>query len=365
MQHYSWGTSEFDRGPLNRISDVDGVTVGHCTIDTTSHKTGVTVIMPSRNFIFTNKLTAAVHVLNGFGKTTGLVQIDELGNLESPIALTNTLNVGLVHDALVDYAIGESGKAGIRLHSFNPVVGECNDAYLNDIQERIIKRDHVFSAISSASADFAEGDVGAGKGMSCHQLKGGIGSASRRLELDGQPFTLGVLVLSNHGLLRDLRVRGLEMRDLGARGLEPDGQCLGPALADTLADVNAADRGSIIMVVATDIPLSDRQLRRVCRRTGVGLARLGSGMAHGSGEIAIGFSTANPARFDDQQDLRTIQILNEDRLDRLFRATAEATEEAVVNSLLAANRVVGHNGHVRESLTDLLGMMLPSGSQRS
>lgn len=336
---------EFKRGRLNKISDVPGVLVGHCTIETEFNKTGVTVVLPALSGVYTAKPVAANFVLNGFGKTTGLVQIDELGTLETPIALTNTLNVGLVHDALVEHAIQECTAAGLDLRSVNPVVCECNDAYLNDIRQRVVKAEHVFQAIHSASADFAEGDVGAGKGMSCHQLKGGIGSASRLVEMNGHTYTLGALVLSNHGLLRDLIIQG---HAVGADLLKED------SLAARLGLDRAPDKGSIIIILASDLPLSDRQLRRLCKRSGIGLARLGSRMGHGSGEIAIAFSTACPVKVDETADILRVSILNEERMDTVFRAGIEAVEEAVLKSLLEASRVEGRDGHFRESLGTLL-----------
>ena len=172
-----------EHGKRNSITDVSGVTVGHCTVDNERHKTGVTVVMPCEDDIFKRKMVAACHVLNGFGKTAGLMQIQELGTLESPIALTNTLNVGLVHDALVEYLCQTAEENGYAIRSVNPVVAECNDASLNDIRHRAIGQAEVFSAIHSASTDFAQGDVGAGKGMTCHDLKGGIGSSSRIIEI--------------------------------------------------------------------------------------------------------------------------------------------------------------------------------------
>jgi len=172
-------------GIRNTITDVPGVRVGHYTVDTPRHKTGVTVVLPCEDDIFQNKMVAACHVLNGFGKTAGLMQIQELGTLESPIALTNTLNVGLVHDALVEYLCRQAERKGYAIRSVNPVVCECNDASLNDIRHRCIGQAEVFSAIETAGTDFAQGDVGAGKGMTCHDLKGGIGSSSRILEIGG------------------------------------------------------------------------------------------------------------------------------------------------------------------------------------
>jgi len=205
---YGINIGEMPRRTHNKITDVPGVSVGHCTIDTEDHKTGVTVLLPSLGNINTVKLPAAAFVLNGYGKSTGLMQIAELGVLETPLVLTNTLNVGLVSDALVEYMLQKSRQESYELLSINPVVLECNDSYLNNIQQRMVSREHVFAAFDAASEDFAEGDVGAGKGMSCHQLKGGIGSASRVMTIDGKEFTLGVLVQTNHGQLRDLTICG-------------------------------------------------------------------------------------------------------------------------------------------------------------
>jgi D-aminopeptidase len=338
-------TQEFQRGALDKISDVPGVLVGHCTINEGSSRTGVTVIVPAPAGVYAAKLVAASHILNGYGKTTGLVQIDELGTLETPIALTNTLNVGLVHDALVEHAIQECKAAGLDLRSVNPVVCECNDSYLNDIQNRVVTAEHVFQALRTASADFAEGDVGAGKGMSCHQLKGGIGSASRLVTMDGRTYTVGVLVLSNHGLLRDLMIQG---QAVGGELLKEEG------LAARLGLAEAPEKGSIIIILASDLPMSDRQLGRVCRRSGIGLARLGSRMGHGSGEIAIAFSTACPVKVAETADIRLVSVLNEEKMDTVFRASVEAVEEAVLKSMLSASRVTGRDGHFRESLGTVL-----------
>lgn len=324
-------------GPRDSISDVPGVTVGHTTVDDERHKTGITVVMPCEDNPFTNKLVAASFVLNGFGKTLGLVQVDELGTLETPIALTNTLNVGLVHDALVEYTLRRCGAEGVSVTSINPVVCECNDASLNDIAERAVKKEHVFSAIASASTDFAEGDVGCGKGMTCHGLKGGVGTASRTLAFGGETFTVGVLAQTNHGRLRDLRM---------------DGKPIGEAIYQKLSE-DAPDKGSCIIVVATDLPLSSRQLRRVIKRAGVGLARNGSFWGHGSGDVFIGFSTANRMRAN-APEIVSVRFLREDLLDDVFRACAEATEEAVLNSMLSAKTVTGYSGKTRESLLPFL-----------
>ena len=339
IQDYGINIGKLPKGKLNKITDVKGVKVGHSTINTEDSKTGVTVILPMEDNIFSNKLIAASYVLNGFGKTAGLVQIEELGTLESIIALTNTLNVGLVHDAIVDYMIEECKKENIELESFNPVVCECNDGYLNNIQLRAVKSQHVYDAIKDAKTDFLEGDIGAGKGMSCHQLKGGIGSASRIVNLDGKDYTVGVLVLSNYGLLEDLRING---------------EKTGEKLSKKIDVVPQKDKGSIISIIATDIPLSSRQLKRVCKRTSVGLARLGSFIGHGSGEIIIGFSTANIIKHNEKQDIVDLKFLNENKIDKVFRAVAECEEEAVLNSMITSNKVVGFKGRSRETLRDYI-----------
>ena len=323
-----------EKGPLNSIADVPGVTVGHCTVDNDRHKTGVTVIMPCADDIFREKMVAACHVLNGFGKTAGLMQIQELGTLESPIALTNTLNVGLVHDAMVEYLCQRAEEKGYAIRSVNPVVCECNDASLNDIRHRCIGQKEVFAAIDSASADFALGDVGAGKGMTCHDLKGGIGTASRIVEIGEEKFTLGVLVLTNHGSLKDLTIQGKNV------GLD----------IERRIHEDTPDEGSCIMILGTDLPVSSRQLGRIIRRCSVGLARLGSYIGHGSGEVMVGFSTAN--RIPANAACFDMRCIHESQIDKAFRAAAEATEEAVLRSMLEANTVTGYSGKVRRSLKE-------------
>ncbi len=318
-------------GPRNQISDVPGVTVGHCTLDDGDVKTGVTVVMPSADNPFVYKLTASAHVLNGFGKTLGLVQVEELGVIETPIALTNTLSVGDIHAAMVEYMLDRTDGG---FASINPVICECNDAYLNDIRHRAVRKEHLFRAIADARADFQEGDVGAGKGMSCHGLKGGIGSASRIVPLKEGDFTLGVLTLTNHGRLEDFRIDGVPIADCAPTG--------------------EIERGSCIVIVATDLPLTDRQLYRAIRRAGVGLIRLGSFIGHGSGEVMIGFTTANRIPHDAEADILPLRALREDRMDVVFRAVAEATEEAILNAMAAAGDVTGYRGHTRQSLVGYL-----------
>lgn len=334
-------------GKLNKISDVKGVTVGHSTVDTDEYKTGVTVVNPSEDNIFLNKLVASSYILNGFGKTSGLVQLNELGQLESPIALTNTLNVGKVQDSLVEYMLNKTLEDEFNITSINTIVAECNDSYLSKISDRPVSREHVFDALENATKDFQEGDVGGGKGMSCHQLKGGIGSASRVFSLQDKEYTIGVLVQANYGLLRDLCI---------------DGKKIGLLIEKEIKITNEEDRGSIIIIVATDLPLSSRQLKRICKRTSVGLARVGSYMGHGSGEVIIGFSTANvikhnTSRSYDNNCILEQGVLNEDKMDWPFRAVAEATEEAILNSMITTNEVVGYKDNKRLSLKSYMNLL--------
>lgn len=315
-------------GPRNLLTDVPGVRVGHTTIDEGDCHTGVTVVLPPCHNPYMEKLTAASCVFNGFGKTLGLVQVDELGMLETPIALTNTLNVGRVHDALVAYMLDLCAEDGFRLTTVNPVVCECNDSAISDIGRRPVDERAVRAAIDSASADFAEGAVGAGRGTICYGMKGGIGSSSRQIELDGETFTIGVMVQSNYGASADFRASTL-----------PEG-------------LSACDRGSIIMIVATDLPLSCRQLRRVLRRCSVGMARLGSYIGHGSGEIAVGFTTAPRQTTGDA--FVSARFLREEKMDLPFRAVGEATEEAILKSMLCAEPAHRLDGTPVPSLCEYL-----------
>jgi len=325
------------RGKLNKISDVNGVQVGHYTIDTDEHKTGCTVIIPGTNNPFKYRPVCSSLIINGYGKTTGLVQIDELGELESPIVLTNTLNVGLIQDALIDYMLKKCQIDGIELKSFNPVVAECNDSYLNNIAKRAVRKEHLFMAFSNAITDFQEGDVGAGKGMSCYQLKGGIGSASRMMEFDSKSFTLGVLVLTNHGLLNDLMI---------------DGDKIGERLNAEHTPTKEKDMGSIITIIATDVPLNSRQLKRLCKRVQNGIARTGSFTSHGSGELSKRSQQANLEK-TDHGSFNAIRVLKDEHMDSLFQAVVEATEESILNSMICADAVTGFRGHYRKALKTL------------
>lgn len=336
IREYGICIGEGTPGPRNKITDVAGVRVGHTTIKNKDHNTGVTVILPSLDNPFTGKLTAAAYVHNGFGKSQGLVQIQELGTLETPIALTNTLNVGLVHDALVGYMIERCREDGVELTSVNPVVGECNDASLNRICERVVGAREVEKAIDSAGEDFLEGAVGAGAGTTCFGCKGGIGSSSREIVIGDQTYILGVLVQSNFGKTRDLCLNG---------------EHIGPAVAERIEE-SKLDEGSIMMVVATDLPVSSRQLGRILRRAGAGLSRIGSYMGHGSGDIVIGFTTANRQKNQTRGSLRSASFLLEEDLESAFRAASDATEEAILNSLSMAETTY-YQGKVRYSLEDI------------
>jgi D-aminopeptidase len=333
---------ELKPGSNNAISDVPGVTVGHATLKGGDINTGVTAILPHGGNIFHDKVMATSVVFNGFGKTTGLVQVDELGAIETPILLTNTLSVGGVAEALVGYKLRRNPEIGVTTGTVNPIVGECNDGFLNDIRGLHVNAAHVHKAITSAAAGFAQGAVGGGTGMSAYGLKGGIGSASRRLDLDGQTYHLGILVLANFGRLEDLTVVG---RPLGRK------------IAQARGSKAVPDAGSIIIVLATDLPVSERQLQRIARRTAVGLARTGSHLGHGSGDLCIAFTTANRIQHFERKAVIAWQALAEPRIDIAFRAAVEATEEAVIDAMLAADPMVGRGGNRRDSLRDFLHLL--------
>lgn len=343
----------------NRITDVPGVRVGQVTLARGDIQTGVTVIYPHGEDLFCNKVAAGVSVINGFGKSVGLLQLQELGVLETPLALTNTFSVPVVAQAQIRQAIAANPRIGREWPTVNPLVLECNDGYLNDIQAMAVCEADYFRACDNADVRFEQGSVGAGRGMSCFGLKGGIGTASRIARQEGAlagsapDYTVGALVLSNFGKLRNLQVNGhllgqeikqrMALRNMAA-----------PAPEQELATVNEPDKGSIIMVLATDAPLDARQLRRLSMRAAAGLARIGSSFGHGSGDIAIAFSTGMRIG----QQVHHVQLpvlpLQEQQLDPLFEAAAEATEQAIVHSLWAATPVTGRQGHTRLPITDWL-----------
>lgn len=345
IREFGINIGDFQTGKLNKITDVKGVTVGHSTIDTAENKTGVTVIIPCKDNVFTQKIAAASYVLNGFGKTLGLLQVNELGTLETPIALTNTLNVGLVHDALVEYTIGRCLAEKTDVKSINAVVGETNDGFLNNICHRVINKENVLSAIDACERDFEEGDVGAGKGTVCYGFKGGIGSASRVFKIGDKAYTMGVLVQSNFGKTDDLIIAGKPVGSRAANFLKNQ--------------ATEKDQGSIMVIMATDIPLSSRQIRRILKRGAIGLARTGSFMGNSSGDVFIGFSTSN--RIDNTEespDICKVSIINEKNMDIAFRAMIECTEESVLNSMSMARALQGYKGHKAYPLGDFLDLEL-------
>jgi D-aminopeptidase len=327
--------------------DVSGVRVGQVSLCAGEGplvpgqgpvRTGITVILPHGGNVFREKAPAAVFTINGYGKAVGFEQVRELGCLEAPIALTNTLNVGKVIDALVVDAIRRNPGIGIQASTVNVVVGETNDGWLNDIQGRHVQAEQVWAALESASADPPElGSVGAGMGTICYGWKGGIGSASRQVILDEASFRLGALVQTNFGRRGDLVVLGV-----------PVGKKLAQA---GLAD-EQVEKGSVMVVLATDAPLDAHGLERLARRAVAGLARTGASLGGQSGDFVIAFSTANriPAFDPGLSSLSFLAYPPARCLDRLFQAVVECVEEAVLDSLFCAETVAGRDGHLAREL---------------
>jgi D-aminopeptidase len=334
-------------GPLNAITDVDGVLVGHTTIIRGDNvRTGVTAILPHGGNLFREKVPGAVFVGNGFGKLAGSTQVNELGEIETPILLTSTLSVPRVADFLIDYMLALPGNEDVQ--SINPLVAETNDGYLNDIRGRHISRDDVFSAIKNAKGGaIAEGSVGAGTGTVAFGFKGGIGTSSRKLPALLGGFTVGVLVQSNFGGV--LTINGAPVgRELGRYYLRDE-------LAERANETkqNQPD-GSIIIVIATDAPLDARNLNRLAARAMMGLARTGAAGSNGSGDYAIAFSTAADVRVgpfsqNERNAPRFVKTLANDAVSPLFLAVIEATEEAIYNSLFRATTTTGR-GRTVEAL---------------
>jgi D-aminopeptidase len=325
-------------GPGNGITDVVGVLVGHATVRRgDSVRTGVTAILPHAGNLFQEKVPAAIFVGNGFGKLMGVTQIEELGNLESPILLTNTLNVPRVAAALIDYMLALPENKDVR--SINAVVGETNDGFLNDIRGRHVGNDEVFAALKNAkSGQVEEGCVGAGAGTVCFGWKGGIGTSSRVLPNSAGDYTVGVLVQTNFGGV--LTINGA-----------PVGRELGQfAMKEALPYSNSD--GSCMIIVATDAPLDARNLKRLAARAMLGLARTGGYASNGSGDYVIAFSTAKENRVAHRASAKVqnqLALLN-DETSPLFLAVVEATEEAIINSLFMATTTRGFAGHVVEAL---------------
>ncbi|ARP95834.1 DmpA family aminopeptidase [Bordetella genomosp. 13] len=340
-------------GPRDAISDVPGVTVGHCTLADGPLQTGVTVVRPHGGDPYRDKVPAAATVLNGFGKSIGLVQVAELGVLETDIALTNTFGVGTVANGQIRNAVAANPGIGRELPTVNPLVFECNDGYLNDIQALALTEAHYRQAYEGAAAGFEQGSVGAGRGMSCFSFKGGIGSASRVAEVQpGLRYTVGALVLANFGRLPNLIVAGRPFGRLLAERMDRQDAAPASAAAAAPATPVEPEKGSIILLVATDAPLDSRQLRRLSLRAGAGLARTGSVFGHGSGDIALAFSTAYTVPHLAERGMPSVAMLHETRIDRLFEAAAEACEQAIVAALWRAETVAGRDGHVRRAIVE-------------
>lgn len=325
-------------GPLNAITDVTGVRVGHVTlIERDSVRTGVTAVLPHDGNLFQEKVIAAVHTLNGYGKAMGFEQVREVGTLETPLLLCSTLDVGRVADAVVRWMLEQDPALGRQAGTVSPLVAECFDGYLNDARTPTVQWEQVWAAIENARAGpVAEGNVGAGTGMSGFEFKGGIGTSSRCLDEEHGGFTVGALVCLNCGRRQQLLIRGVPV---------------GQALADWPGDPTP-EGGSIIMVLATDAPLDSRQLGRLARRAPLGLARTGAVASHRSGDFVVAFSTAQRMPHHSRELTHTLTMLAEDgeAINRLFQAAVEATEEAIINALCMAETMMGREGHVRYAL---------------
>ena len=334
-------TGVLPTGPHNAITDA-GVLVGHTTLISGDGelvpgkgpvRTGVTVIVPHPGDVWNVRASAGSFVLNGNGSVTGLDWIQESGMLDGPIALTNTHSVGDVYSGMVRWLIRKHPQIGITDDTYLPVVGECDDSPLNDIQGFHVKPEHVMAALDTAAGgDVAEGTVGGGTGMTCYEFKGGIGTSSRVVEVGDKKYTVGVLVNCNHGGREQLKVMGV-----------PVGRILDAEMATEHTE------GSIVMIVATDAPLSGRQLNRVARRAVMGLALTGSTANNSSGDFVVAFSNGRLVPRDEQA-VRTLPELSDDFITPLFQATVEATEEAVFNALCMATTVVGRDGNISPAL---------------
>jgi D-aminopeptidase len=328
----------FEPGPKNAVTDVDGVRVGQVTLSSGDGKlvpgkgpvrTGVTVILPVADDVWMRKVAAGSFVLNGNGEVTGLMWLQESGLLETPIALTNTLSVGSVQKGLVDWMLATHPKVGITDDTLTPVVAECDDSTLNDIRGQHVKPEHVTEAIKKASSGpVEEGAVGAGTGMMTYEFKGGIGTSSRLVPIEGHTYKLGILLNANHGRRHVFRVLGAPV---------------GQEIPDLLP--KEYQEGSIIIVIATDAPLDGRQLSRLSKRVMLGIARTGAIASHGSGDVAIAFSTTNRIPHYPKTPLYDVKAFSDFFVTDLFEAAADAAEEALLNAMLAARTVVGRDGN--------------------
>lgn len=325
-------------GPLDAITDVAGVRVGHRTISKGDGehalRTGVTAVFPAEGDLWNQKVYAGSFILNGNGEAAGLMWVQESGILETPVALTNTLSVGPVQEGLVRWMLDKHPKVGTSDDTLTPVVFECDDSGLSDIRALAVRPEDALAALAAASTGtVVEGGVGAGTGMTSYQFKGGIGTASRVLSKEQGGWTVGVLVNANHGQRRTLRVAGAPV---------------GEDIADLMPKYY--EDGSIVVLVATDAPLESRQLSRLAKRAMLGVARTGAVAYHGSGDVALSWSTANRLPHYPKEGVLTVKVLSDFHLDELFEAAAEAAEEAVLNTLLAGKTTVGRNGNTVHAL---------------
>jgi D-aminopeptidase len=336
LREFGIKTGALPPGPLNAITDVSGVMVGQVTIiEGTDIRTGVTAVLPHGGNIFQEKVAAAVYVANGFGKLTGTTQVEELGMLETPIILTNTLSVPTAADALLDYVLSLPGNEEVR--SVNPVVGETNDGWLNNIRGRHVKKEHVLEAIQKAAGGpVEEGNVGAGTATMCYGFKGGIGTASRRLPETRGGYTVGALVQTNHGGI--FQIKGVLIRDL-VGAMAPRGR-------------PEREEGSCMIIVATDAPLDAHNLKRLAKRALLGIPRTGGYYSSGSGDYAVAFSTAPEVRvpYRSSSPTQAVTVLRNEQMSPLFLAAAEAAEEAILNSLFKAETMEGRDGHIAQAL---------------
>ncbi|MDT7042452.1 P1 family peptidase [Candidatus Nitronereus thalassa] len=353
----------FSPGPWNAITDVAGVKVGHVTLIEGNGalnpgkgpiRTGVTVIIP-RDDVWHKKVPAGAFVLNGTGEMTGLAWVAEAGFLEYPIALTNTLNVPRVANGVMSWMFKHNPDIGITDDTLTPVVAECDDSRLNDSRGRHVSEEDVVKALEEAvTGPMAEGTVGAGTGMISYQFKGGIGTSSRRLSQEDGRYTIGVLVNANHGRRFELTITGVPVGRLwkeeqrGSESAEISGN---ESFATLSKREQLGDQGSIIIVIATDAPVDSRQLQRVARRAALGLARTGATSHHGSGDFILAFSTAN--EIPHYPEISTFQMTHiaDTHLNPILAATVEATEEAIINALVAATTVVGRDGRRAEAIS--------------
>lgn len=331
--------SKWKRGPRNLITDVPGVKVGQVTIQHGEVNTGVTAILPHERNLFQEKVMAGTAIINGFGKSAGLVQVEELGTIESPIILTNTLSVGTALTAMVKYMMAQNPDIGVETGTVNCLVTECNDGRLNDIRGLHVTEEHVVQAVERAAEDFEEGAAGGGTGMVCLGLKGGIGSSSRQLEADGETYTTGALVMTNFGAAGNLVIGG---RHIDTRKCN---EACGRAFKDS---------GSIIIVIGTDAPLNERQLKRLAKRAMISLGRVGSYSGNGSGDIAVAFTTANNQPHYSGKNVWDMKMFYDENIDWVFESTVEAVEEAIISSLYHAKTTVGVRGNKYMGLLEFL-----------